>query len=105
MPPPTTAISFQLSDAGHTTLTIYDALGREVATLVNEIHEAGYCIAQFDGTRLSSGIYFARLQSGVNVHLIKMQLLNKECFIVRYTKDLSVAAAPHNTLCGIKCRK
>jgi hypothetical protein len=67
--------SYQLSDAGHTTLTIYDAIGREAAVLVDEVKDAGNYTAQFDGARLSSGIYFARFQSGVNMHLIKMQLL------------------------------
>ncbi len=48
---------------------------REAAVLVDEVKDAGNYTAQFDGARLSSGIYFARFQSGVNMHLIKMQLL------------------------------
>ena len=72
---PSTAISYQLSANGFTSLKVYDALGREVGILVNETKEAGYYSAAFDASKLSSGIYFARLQSGERTQLKKMQLL------------------------------
>lgn len=59
-----------------TTLKIYDAIGREVATLVNENLEAGtYHQARFDASNLASGMYFARLQSGEKIQLKKMLLI------------------------------
>ena len=60
---------------GFTSLKIYDAIGREVATLVNEVKEAGYYSAQFDGARLSSGIYFARLSSSGKTQIRKLMLM------------------------------
>ena len=72
---PTTAISYQLSANSFTTLKIYDAIGREVATLVNEVKEAGYYSVQFDGARLSSGIYFAKLSSSGKTQVRKLILM------------------------------
>jgi hypothetical protein len=72
---PTTAIGYQLSANSFTTLKIYDAIGREVATLVNEVKEAGTYSAQFDGAKLSSGIYFARLSSDGKIQIRKLMLM------------------------------
>ncbi len=72
---PTTAIGYQLSANSFTTLKIYDAIGREVATLVNEVKDAGYYSAQFDGMKLSSGIYFAKLTSDRKTQMKKLLLL------------------------------
>jgi hypothetical protein len=72
---PTTMISYQLSAKGYTTLKVYDEIGREVATLVNEAKEAGYYSVTFDGSKLSSGIYLAKLQSGDKVQIKKMSLI------------------------------
>ncbi len=72
---PTTAISYQLSANSFTTLKIYDALGREAATLVNEVKEAGYYSAPFDGSKLSSGMYYARLSSNGKTQIRKIVLL------------------------------
>ncbi|MEW6061494.1 MAG: LamG-like jellyroll fold domain-containing protein [Bacteroidota bacterium] len=83
---PTTTIQYSVGTDAHpsnnnmhgrafTTLKIYDVLGKEVATLVNEVKEAGYYSATFDASKLSSGIYFARLQSGEKVQLKKMMLI------------------------------
>jgi hypothetical protein len=57
---PTTVIRFQVLATSSIRLIVYDMLGREVATLANGIQEAGYHTATFDGSRLSSGIYFVR---------------------------------------------
>ncbi len=57
------------------TLKVYDILGREVATLVNEHQPAGNYEVKFDGSNLSSGIYFYRLQSGSFVQKKKFLLM------------------------------
>jgi beta-glucanase (GH16 family) len=57
------------------TLKVYDILGREVATLVNEHQPAGNYEVKFDGSNLSSGIYFYRLQSGSFVQTKKFLLM------------------------------
>jgi len=72
---PSTMISYQLPTSNHISLKVYDALGREVATLVNEVKEAGRYSATFTASKLSSGIYFAKLQSGDKVHLKMMMLV------------------------------
>jgi uncharacterized delta-60 repeat protein len=72
---PATTISYRLSENNHTTLTVYDAIGREAAILVNEIQGAGSYSVRFDGTKQPSGIYFVRLQSGTKMDLKKMLLL------------------------------
>jgi len=56
------------------TLRVYDVLGREVATLVDGYQSAGTHTKAFDGSRLSSGVYFYRLQSGAFVNTKKMVL-------------------------------
>ncbi len=72
---PSTTINYQLPLSKHVSLIIYDAIGREVATLVNEVKEAGYYSAQFDGSALSSGIYFANLTSSGKTQMRKLLLL------------------------------
>jgi hypothetical protein len=59
---PTTTIEYQLPADGFVTLKVYDTLGREVATLVNEQQKADYYKATFNGGSLASGVYFYRLQ-------------------------------------------
>jgi hypothetical protein len=71
---PTTQIEYQLPVAAHVTLKVYDVLGREVATLVNEIQDAGVYLATFDGTRLASGVYFYRLTASGKDQVRKMLL-------------------------------
>jgi len=74
---PTTTIEFTLPADGNVTLTIYDVLGREVAVLLNnEQRRAGELQqAVFDASRLSSGVYFSRLEFGGKQLLKKMLLL------------------------------
>jgi len=57
------------------TLKVFDVLGREVATLVNENLNEGIYEATFDATRLASGVYYYRLQSGDFVSTKRMLLL------------------------------
>jgi hypothetical protein len=55
--------------------TIYDLLGRQVQTLIDEYRYAGSHTITFDASRLSSGIYFCRLQAGDVVETKRMVLL------------------------------
>ncbi|MBC8044127.1 MAG: T9SS type A sorting domain-containing protein, partial [Rhizobacter sp.] len=61
---PSTTINYQISQAGNVSLKVYDVLGREVATLVNQKQNAGSYQVQFNASRLSSGVYFYKLQAG-----------------------------------------
>jgi|GEM_PF-5728669 len=72
---PTTKISWQSPFSSHQTLIVYDVLGREIVTLVNEYREAGSHIVYFDGSNFASGIYFYRLQAGSFVEVKKMILM------------------------------
>ncbi len=72
---PTTNIEFQIEKFGFVSLKIYDALGREVATLVNEEKPAGNYEVQFDASKLTSGIYFYKITSGKFSQVKKMILM------------------------------
>ncbi|MEW5797564.1 MAG: T9SS type A sorting domain-containing protein [Bacteroidota bacterium] len=61
---PSTVISYQLPVTSNVTLKIFDMLGREVATLVNEGKSAGSYDVTFDAKNLSSGIYFFQMRAG-----------------------------------------
>ncbi len=63
---PATSISFSLPVRGNVVLEIYSSLGEKVATLVNELREAGYHQVSFDGMQLTSGtyIYTIRVSAG-----------------------------------------
>ena len=56
-------------------LIIYDAIGREVKTLVNEQQNAGSYQVEFDGSNFPSGIYFYKLQAGDYIKTKKMGLI------------------------------
>ncbi len=71
---PTTEISYSIADAGHVSLKVYDLLGRDVRTLVDEELKAGSYYSRFEARELSSGIYFLRLQSGSLVSTKKVVL-------------------------------
>jgi hypothetical protein len=70
-----TMIRFSLPYTAHTKLTIYDVTGRQVKVLANEMLDAGEHCLTFDGSGLSSGVYFVRLQSGQHTQTEKMVLL------------------------------
>jgi Secretion system C-terminal sorting domain/Glycosyl hydrolases family 18 len=72
---PTTVINYELSGDEFITLKVYDALGREVKTLINGYQFAGNHTVNFDGNHLPSGIYFYRLIAGVNITTRKMVLI------------------------------
>jgi len=72
---PSTKISWQSPVSSHQTLKVYDILGNEVATLVNEYKSAGKYEVEFNGEELPSGVYFYQLRTGSFVETKKMLLL------------------------------
>ena len=72
---PTTVIRYQLPIASHVELKIYDILGREVTTLVDEQKPAGYYTVQFNASGLASGVYFYRMKAGDFVQSRKATLV------------------------------
>ena len=73
-------VSYQLPVASQVTIKVFDVIGREVATLVNEIQTAGYYTVQWNGrndagARLASGLYFCRMNAGSFSALNKMLLI------------------------------
>lgn len=72
---PTTSIRYALPKGGYVSLRVYDILGREVANLVDGNREAGYYEINFDGSKLSSGMYIYRLQTGNYISTKKMLMI------------------------------
>jgi hypothetical protein len=72
---PSTIISYQLSAVSHVSLKIYDVLGREVETLVNERQTAGSHSVAFNAASLPSGVYLYRIQAGSYSKTMKLLLL------------------------------
>lgn len=72
---PSTMIQYQLPENSKVTLQVFDVLGREVATLVNEQMEAGYHQVSFNASNLASGMYIYRLQAGDQVFTKKLTLI------------------------------
>jgi photosystem II stability/assembly factor-like uncharacterized protein len=72
---PATAISFSVGMYSFTSLRVYDLLGREVATLVDEKKPAGKYTVQWNAGRLSTGVYFYKLRAGKFSETKKMLLI------------------------------
>jgi hypothetical protein len=72
---PSTTIEYALPSRSHVTLTVFNTLGQQVATLVEGEMEAGYHEAVFDASGLASGLYLYRLQAGDFVQTRKFVLL------------------------------
>lgn len=73
---PSSKIKFQISKLSDTKLIVYDILGREAATLVNEQLQPGTYEAVFDGSNFASGVYFYTLETdGVSMETKKMVLI------------------------------
>lgn len=76
---PSTKIQYQVSSSTHVTLKVYDVLGNEVATLVDEYKPAGRYEVEFESTvgslQLASGIYYYQLKVGEFIQTKKMILL------------------------------
>ena len=72
---PVTHLEFGISELGFVSLKVYDVLGNEIKTLVNEIKSPGVYKVVFDGSNLSSGIYFYKITAGEFSEVRKMTLL------------------------------
>lgn len=72
---PLTNIEFQIVKSGFVSLKIFSTLGKEVATLVNEEKPAGIYDIKFDASKLTSGIYFYKLQDDNHSKVMKMVVL------------------------------
>ena len=72
---PTTTIAFTLPESSEIRLTIFDMLGRKVATLADGVVSAGAHTVQFDASQLNSGIYIYRLEAGNLTTTRKMTLI------------------------------
>ena len=72
---PTTTIRYQVPAKEFVTLKVYDMLGKEAATLVNEVKEAGEYNQVFDASELPSGTYFYTLTAGSFTETKKLLLL------------------------------
>ncbi len=72
---PSTTISYQITSAGNVEIKIYDVLGKEIMTLVNENKSAGKHNITFDASSLTSGVYFYRIITANFSETRKMLLL------------------------------
>jgi len=72
---PTTTIRYGVPRQSAVTLSVFNTLGQQVATLVNETQAAGYHEVKFDGSNLASGVYFYRLTAGYFVATNRLLLL------------------------------
>ena len=72
---PTTTINFSLPESGNVTLKVYDALGKEVATLIDGYMTAQSYQVEFDASSLASGVYFYTLNTDNFTQTMKMILM------------------------------
>ncbi len=72
---PTTIISYNIPEATNVKLTIFNLLGQEIKTLVNEFKEAGVHTVNFNASELNSGLYIYKLQAGTFTQTRKMTLV------------------------------
>ncbi|MEG8946487.1 T9SS type A sorting domain-containing protein [Rosettibacter firmus] len=72
---PQTIISYRLSTINYVTIKVYDILGREIKTLVNGVKHPGKYDVIFDGSKLSAGVYYYRIQAGNFSDTKKMLLI------------------------------
>ena len=73
---PTTKINYSITNAGITTLKVYNILGKEIAELVNKSQQSGNYSINFNASDLTSGIYFYSLTNG-NISMTKKMILLK----------------------------
>ena len=72
---PTTSIEYSVARNEYVSLKVYDILGNEISTLVNEVKSPGSYKVNFNGSNLSSGIYFYKFNAGNYSSINKMILL------------------------------
>jgi len=72
---PVTQIKYQLPTASNVKITVFDILGKNVMTLVNETKPAGYHFVEINGSELASGVYFYKIDAGTFSDVKKMMLV------------------------------
>ncbi|MDD5360808.1 MAG: M14 family zinc carboxypeptidase [Ignavibacteria bacterium] len=72
---PSTQINYSVPKDGMVKITVFDLLGREIRSLVNDFKKAGFYSVDFDGSSLSSGFYFYKMESGNYIESKKMMLV------------------------------
>jgi hypothetical protein len=72
---PSTRIKYFIPTQSYVTIKVFDALGNEIATLVNEEKQTGNYSVEFDASELTSGIYFYRLRAGDYIETRKMMFI------------------------------
>ncbi len=72
---PSTTINYEIPNSNFVSLKIYDMMGREVAILISQFQEPGFYNVNFDASKLSSGIYFYKIQAGDFSAVKKLLLL------------------------------
>ncbi|MBX7042615.1 MAG: T9SS type A sorting domain-containing protein [Ignavibacteria bacterium] len=72
---PATIISYKLNNDGYVSLSVFNLVGQEVATLVKEFQEAGTYSKQFDASNLSAGVYLYKLQVNGFTSVKRMTLI------------------------------
>ncbi|HKL16360.1 MAG TPA: T9SS type A sorting domain-containing protein, partial [Balneolaceae bacterium] len=72
---PSTTINFALPEQSDVTIRIYDVMGRQIATLLNENRPAGYHNIVWDAGSVASGTYFYRIQAGSFLSVKKLTLV------------------------------
>ena len=72
---PVTKINYEIPKEGKVKLMIYDVLGREVKTLVNEVKQAGKYTVEFNGHNYASGVYFYKIEVGKFTEVKRMVLV------------------------------
>jgi hypothetical protein len=72
---PSTIISYEIAKVGHVSLKVYNVLGQQIATLVDGVQSPGRYNVEFDGSKLSSGVYFYQLKTDNFVSTKKMVLV------------------------------
>jgi PKD repeat protein len=72
---PVTLIKYQVAEPAMVSIKVYDVIGREIAVLVNEVKQPGVYQVEFNGEKLSSGVYFYKMTAGDFSSVKKMNLL------------------------------
>ncbi|MBK7254733.1 MAG: T9SS type A sorting domain-containing protein [Ignavibacteria bacterium] len=72
---PSTKINYSVAKSGFVSIKVFDNLGRQVATLVNENKSEGFYSADFSGLNLTSGLYFYKMEANSFVKVMKMTLV------------------------------
>ncbi|GEM_PF-1274930 len=72
---PSTKISYSIPERSNVTLKVFNLIGQEVATLVNEQKDPGNYFAHFDASKMASGVYFYQIEAGKFTSVKKMLLM------------------------------